>query len=516
AAARAAQIVRDNKLKTFGASMLDHAAKAFGVPAQGQAIAEGILLGLYSYDAYKTERDDKNKSELEAVTFFAPDNAVLDLKAGIATGEKLAAAVKLARDLVAAPAKDLTPAILADRAKKMASQHGIHCQILDEKAIQKHKMGALLGVAKGSLAVQPPRFIVLEYLPIRGAKPLVFVGKGITFDSGGISIKPAEGMEKMKYDMAGGAAVIGALQAIASLRLPVNVVGLIPATENMPGGDAIHPGDILTTMSGKTIEVINTDAEGRLILSDALTYAERYKPEAVVDLATLTGACVIALGHQAIGLLGNDQALMDKLKESGERTWERVWQLPLWEEYNDQIKSDLADMKNSGGRAAGTITAAAMLAKFTSEYRWAHLDIAGTAWEEKGRPYAPKGATGIGVRLLCELARMYSKVSANGTKGQNNQTAKSQTAKSPSAKAAATGRASKKPTAKSSAPPNKGTKLASSGSTAKTSVAKAQPLKAKPVATNGKVVAKKAASKLPAKAAATTRNGATKASAKKK
>jgi leucyl aminopeptidase len=234
------------------------------------------------------------------------------------------------------------------------------------------------------------------------------VGKGITFDSGGISIKPADGMEKMKYDMAGGAAVIGAMQAIAALKLPVPVIGLVPATENMPSGSATHPGDVLTALNGKTIEIVNTDAEGRLILADALAYASRYKPRGVVDLATLTSACVVALGQQAIGLLGNDQAWIDRVRAAGERANERAWQLPLWKEYNDQIKSDIADMKNSGGRPAGTITAAAMLAKFAEDYKWAHLDIAGTAWEDKGRPYTPKGATGVGVRLLVELVRAHA------------------------------------------------------------------------------------------------------------
>ncbi len=409
AAGRAAQLVRDYKFKTAGAPLADHAGAAFPARLHGQTLAEGILMALYDYGAYKTEREDAERPVFEAVTLFAPAAETAALKAGLADGERIAEAVALTRDLVSAPGSDMTPTILANRAKEMADKQGIKCQVLDEKAIDKLKMGALLGVARGAMEAQPPRFIVLEYLPVKGRKPLVFVGKGITFDSGGISIKPADGMDKMKYDMAGAGAVIGALKAIASLELPVNVVGLIPATENMPGGHAMHPGDILKTMSGKTIEVINTDAEGRLILADALSYAERYQPEVVLDLATLTGACVIALGNQAIGLMGNDQGLVDQILAAGERTWERAWQLPLWEEYSEQIKSDIADVKNGGGRPAGTITAAAMLAKFTGAYRWAHLDIAGTAWEDKGRAYVPKGATGIGVRLLVDLAREYAK-----------------------------------------------------------------------------------------------------------
>ncbi len=408
-AARAVSQAKNLKLSSVAIAMPDKGRLEADAVMIGEAVAEGALLGSYTFETYKTEKDkDEPAKCVERVLVLAGDHSEADLGKGIGQGEVIAAAVSFSRDLVQAPAKDLTPTVLADKARLMAEGAGLKCQILTEKEAEELKMGAFLGVAKGSLAAQPPRFIILEHLPNKDQKPVVFVGKGITFDSGGISIKPAEGMEKMKYDMAGGAAVIGAMKAIAALKLPVNIVALIPATENMPGGHAIHPGDILTTMSGKTIEVINTDAEGRLILSDALTYAERYQPEAVLDMATLTGACVIALGHQAIGILGNNQDLIDRVKAAGERTWERCWQLPLWEEYSDQIKSDIADMKNSGGRPGGTITAAAMLSKFTGKYPWAHLDIAGTAWEEKGRAYVPKGATGIGVRLLVEVARDYA------------------------------------------------------------------------------------------------------------
>ncbi len=406
-AGRVVSSAKDLKLKTAGTALPDPHRLEAGAQALGQALAEGALLGSYTYEAYKTEKDEPSPT-VETLAVFAGPHDADALRRGIKEGETISTAVCFTRDLVQAPAKDLTPTVLADKAKLMAQEVGVSCQILTEKEAADLKMGAFLGVAKGAMESQPPRFIVMEYLPNKGEKPLVFVGKGITFDSGGISIKPAEGMEKMKYDMAGGAAVVGAMRAIAALELPINVVGLVPATENMPGGHAIHPGDILTAMNGKTIEVINTDAEGRLVLADALAYAEKYDPEIVVDLATLTGACVIALGHQAIGILGNNQDLVDKVMAAGERAWERCWQLPLWDEYNDSIKSDIADMKNSGGRAGGTITAAAMLAKFTSKYTWAHLDIAGTAWEEKGRPYAPKGATGVGVRLLVELAKDYA------------------------------------------------------------------------------------------------------------
>jgi leucyl aminopeptidase len=238
-----------------------------------------------------------------------------------------------------------------------------------------------------------------------GKKPVVIVGKGITFDSGGISLKPREGMERMKDDMAGAAAVIGTMQAAAALKLPVSLVGLIPAAENMPDGRSYKPGDVVVTMSGKTVEINNTDAEGRMVLCDALHYAQRYKPKALIDLATLTGACLVALGTQASGIMGNDQGLLAALKRAGESTGERVWELPLWDEYGEAMKSDIADMKNSGGPHAGTVTAAWFLKQFVGTSKWVHLDIAGTAWEEKGKHYMPKGATGVGVRLLVEYLR---------------------------------------------------------------------------------------------------------------
>lgn len=373
----------------------------------GQALAEGAALATWHFSGYRTEVEEPPVDVERVQVVFEGDLAALE--AGLSAGHRIANAVRFSRDLVQAPPNEVTPSVLADRAAEMAATHGLTCTVLDEEQITELKMGAFLGVAAGSRGVQPPRFIILEHRPegVSG-DPLVFVGKGITFDSGGISIKPAEGMEKMKYDMAGAAAVLGAMQAIADLKLPVPVVALVPATENMPSGSATHPGDVLTAMNGKTIEIVNTDAEGRLILADALAYASRLKPRGVVDLATLTGACVVALGQQAIGLLGNDQGWIDLVQAAGERAFERAWQLPLWKEYSDQIKSDIADMKNSGGRAAGTITAAAMLAKFAEGYKWAHLDIAGTAWEDKGRPYQPKGATGVGVRLLVELARAHA------------------------------------------------------------------------------------------------------------
>jgi leucyl aminopeptidase len=265
-------------------------------------------------------------------------------------------------------------------------------------------MNALLSVASGSC--QPPKFIILEYRGGRkGRAPVALVGKGLTFDSGGISIKPSEKMDEMKSDMAGGAAVIGAIMAAHDLHLPVNVVGLIPATENLPGGKAYKPGDIIKSLSGLTIEVLNTDAEGRLILADALTYAGKFHPAAIIDIATLTGACIIALGDNVIALLGTDEKLKASLKAAAETTGERVWELPFWEEYHELIKSEVADYKNAGGRAGGTITAAAFLSKFVGPWPWVHLDIAGPAWLAKDKAYIPKGASGVGVRLFVRYLR---------------------------------------------------------------------------------------------------------------
>jgi leucyl aminopeptidase len=287
---------------------------------------------------------------------------------------------------------------------EIGGQYGIHCTILHQEELEKLGMGALLAVGQGSQ--HPPRMVVMEY---RGAgateKPTALVGKGITFDTGGISLKPGANMEMMKQDMAGGAAVLGAMQAAAALKLPVNLVGLVPLAENMPDGRAYKPGDVVTTLSGLTVEINNTDAEGRLILCDALHYAHRFTPAAIIDLATLTGACVVALGHNATGAMGNDPKLLSALAGAGEATGERLWELPLWEEYGDLMKSDIADLKNAGGPHAGTISAGWFLKQFVGTHKWAHLDIAGTAWEDKGRHYLPKGATGVGVRLLVKYLK---------------------------------------------------------------------------------------------------------------
>ncbi len=386
------------------ASMTAQVGKTEGV-GQAQAaalLAEGALLSLYTYDEFKAK--DPERREVKKLTLAVADKAGLDsARKAAKTAQVLAEAVCFTRDLVNAPANGMTPTILAARAKKAAKEAGFKCTVLEESDCKKLKMGAFMGVAKGS--EEPGKLIVMEYLGAKNRKalPVALVGKAITFDSGGISIKPVQGMEKMKYDMAGGAAVIGAMRAAATLRLPVNIVGLVAAAENLPSGSAYKPGDIVRAMNGKTVEIISTDAEGRMVMADALCYSERYKPRAIVDIATLTGGCVIALGEHAIGLMGNNAELIAALKEAGESTAERCWELPMWEEYLDSMKGDVSDLKNAGGREAQTIGAGKFLEEFVpKDTPWAHLDIAGTAWEEKGRPYIPKGARGTGVRLIAE------------------------------------------------------------------------------------------------------------------
>ncbi len=297
--------------------------------------------------------------------------------------------VALTKDLGNLPGNICTPTYLAEQATEFAKEYGATAKVLEAADMEELGMGSLLSVSRGSR--QPPKLIVLEHNGGReGEAPIALVGKGITFDSGGISIKPAAQMDEMKYDMCGAASVLGTLRAAAELQLPVNIVGLIPAAENMPGGDANKPGDVVTSMSGQTVEVLNTDAEGRLVLCDALTYAERFKPTSVIDIATLTGACVIALGSHASGLMGNSEPLARELLTAGKESYDRAWQLPLWSEYQKQLDTNFADMANIGGREAGTITAACFLSRFARKFKWTHLDIAGTAW--KGGK--AKGATG--------------------------------------------------------------------------------------------------------------------------
>ncbi len=407
AAAAAARAVRD--LGVTGMLLpLDFAPAKLSAYDTARALVEGLILGLYQFKEYKTKNNGNGGKPLTACTLLAGTAAGLtSAKKGAAHAEAVSRAVCLARDLVSRPSNTATPEHLARAAKTIAALHGIACTVLDGRQAEKLGMGAFFSVARGS--EEPARFIVLDYKPHtkKPAPAVVLIGKAITFDSGGISIKPAQGMEEMKTDMAGGAAVLGAMQAAAALRLPVHVIGIIPATENMPSGHALKPGDIIKAMSGKTIEIITTDAEGRLILADSLTYAQRYKPAAIIDLATLTGACIIALGHAASGLMGTDEKLIKKIQAAAEATGEKVWPLPLYEEYSEQLKSDVADIKNTGGRPAGAITAGCFLKEFAGTIPWAHIDIAGTAWAAKPLPYIPKGASGVGVRLLVELLEQW-------------------------------------------------------------------------------------------------------------
>ncbi|MDO9371253.1 MAG: leucyl aminopeptidase [Gammaproteobacteria bacterium] len=350
---------------------------------------------LYRFENHKSKKQAASKLHhitLATTERHKPADAVRALR----EGEAIAAGSSLARDLGNQPSNVCTPSYLAAQAKALQKAHKkIKVSVLEVKDMQRLGMGALLAVARG--AKEPAKFITLEYHGAKKTdKPIVLVGKGVTFDSGGISIKPAANMDEMKYDMSGAGSVLGTLAACATLTLPLNVVGVIPATENMPSGDAVKPGDIVTSLSGQTIEILNTDAEGRLILCDALTYSERFKPDVVIDIATLTGACVIALGKHPSGLLGNHAPLVHDLIQAGETSGDRAWELPLWDEYQDQLKTNFADMSNVGGREGGTITAACFLARFTKKFHWAHLDIAGTAWHSGDK----KGSTGRPVPLL--------------------------------------------------------------------------------------------------------------------
>jgi leucyl aminopeptidase len=357
---------------------------------------EGALLGLYTYRKYSKE---KNKKGMEGITILARSSKGLSRQ--LAWAKTVASAVCFARDLVNTPSNDMTPSHLAKAAFSL-KQKNLSVNVLEGKDARRLGMGCYLSVAKGS--DEPPKFIILEYKGAADA-PLVLVGKSVTFDSGGLSLKPSEGMEKMKYDMAGGAAVLGAVKIAAEFKLPVRLVGILPAAENLPGGSAAKPGDIVRAINGLTVEIVNTDAEGRLTLADAIAYAKRLKPRAIIDIATLTGACSIALGSEAIAMMGNDRALLEEVKESAEHTFERVWEMPLFEDYKDYIKSDVADIKNTGGRTGSLLASAYFLSEFAGKVPWVHLDIAGTAWTEKDRPYTPKGASGIGVRLLSNLLK---------------------------------------------------------------------------------------------------------------
>ncbi|MFC1956093.1 leucyl aminopeptidase [Chloroflexota bacterium] len=367
-----------------------------------QVVTEGALLGLYSFRKYITEKEDEH-GEIKHLFIAGNDKDKRLLEQGADKGKILAEATNLARDLVNEPANFMTPGQMAETARQLAKSYGLEVNVLERDQMKKLGMGALLGVAQGSQ--QPPKFIVLNYKGNNSSEvDLALVGKGITFDSGGISIKPSERMAEMKGDMAGGASVMAAITASARLKLKINVTAIIPATENLPSGSALKPGDILTAINGKTIEVLNTDAEGRLILADALGYAKKLDARFIIDVATLTGACWIALGDICTGAFANNQDLADKLIAAGVEAGEFIWQMPMYDEYKQQIKSEVADIKNIGGRHGGAITAAKFLAEFINDTPWVHMDIAGPSQSEKERGYLVKGASGVPVRSLVNLA----------------------------------------------------------------------------------------------------------------
>jgi leucyl aminopeptidase len=394
-AGRTAKKHRDAKIALFFPYTLPN----MDADATAVALADALAQSDYKYDPYITVKKEQKRIPIRA-TLIAPD---ADAKKLTAQAQAIAAAVETVRDLGNTPANVLTPSELATRAEEVCKRTGVKCTVYGKREITRMKMGGLIAVNRGS--VEEPRFVVMEYSPRKAKKHVALVGKGITFDSGGISIKPSEKMEEMKFDMCGAAAVIGIMEAVATLALPVKVTGIFAATDNLPSGSAYKPGEIITMMSGKTVEIVNTDAEGRMILADALHYASGLKPDHIIDYATLTGACVVALGGEAAGLFSTDDELAQKLIESGERVGERLWRLPVWDEYKDLIRSEWADMKNSGGRWGGAISAAVFLKEFVDCPSWAHLDIAGTAYAESENAREARGASGAGVRVTVDFLR---------------------------------------------------------------------------------------------------------------
>lgn len=406
AAALAAKFLDERGIASATVCLLDDAGDDAQARRRARHIAEAMQDALYRFD--QTKSGDAKPRELKRVTLLCARAHLAAAKRGLREGQAVAGGVQLARDCANLPGNICTPTYLAAEAKRLGKERGIAVTVLDEAAMEKLKMNSLLSVSRGSR--EPAKLIVMEYRGAvdgkngdngRGKKsgPVVLVGKGLTFDAGGISLKPAAAMDEMKFDMCGGASVLGALQAAAELQLNINLVGLVPCSENLPDGAANKPGDIVTSMAGTTIEILNTDAEGRLILCDALTYAERFKPAAVVDIATLTGACAVALGEHASGLFSDCDALADELLAAGQASGDRAWRMPVWDDYAKQLKSNFADLANIGGRYAGAVTAACFLKHFTAKFDWAHLDIAGTAWKSG----AAKGATGRPVPLLVEF-----------------------------------------------------------------------------------------------------------------
>jgi leucyl aminopeptidase len=403
---RRAAAVAARRAKGLGAGAMAFAAPAEFRPAVGaadlgQVAVEGAEQGAWFFDELKSADGDDKKPPLTALTVLAGAGEEAEVRRGADVGTAVAAGHVLARRLQFLPPNQCTPAFLAETAVGLGRTHGFTITVLDKAAIEAEGMGALLAVNQGSAT--EPRFIVLEYRGAGDAAPVALVGKGVTFDTGGISIKPAQAMEEMKYDMSGAAAVLGAMEMVGRLRPKLNVVAVIPSTDNMPGGRAVRPSDVVKALSGKTIEIVNTDAEGRLILADALSYVRRFKPSAVLDAATLTGGVIMALGHAVSAVMGNDEALIEEVRRAGERSGERVWPLPMYDEYRELNKSDIADVKNSGGRPAQSITAGWFLREFVNGYAWAHLDVAGTAYIGGDTPPMAKGPAGVPMRLFAEF-----------------------------------------------------------------------------------------------------------------
>ncbi|MBW1982545.1 MAG: leucyl aminopeptidase [Deltaproteobacteria bacterium] len=401
AVAVALKYSRERRLSTVAVPVIEQADFPAPVTDVAEACVLGGLLGSYQFTELRTAKKEEVR-ELKSLVLLA-ERRNRDLQAVVQRAEALAAGVYLTRNLVTLPANMATPRILANWAREVAEQGRMSFRVIEMEEARQLGMGAFLAVAQGS--EEPGLMVEMDYQPSGAAEPpVVLVGKGITFDSGGISIKPAKRMEMMKHDMAGAGAVIGVMKIVADLQLPLRVVALIPCTENLPSGKAYKPGDVIRSLSGQTIEVISTDAEGRLVLADAICYAERFRPQAIVDIATLTGACIVALGNGVTGIMGNNDNLIARVQEAAEKSGEKVWQLPLWDSYFDLLKSDITDMKNVGGREAGAITGGIFLKQFVPEkVPWVHLDIAGSAWEEKDKPLVPKGATGVPVQMLAKL-----------------------------------------------------------------------------------------------------------------
>lgn len=414
-AGTAARFLRGRNIKSFAI-----VSRAEGDAEKSAAASiEGAVMGLFEPDKYRTVEKEERVVERIVVHVEGADEEAL--KRGAERGRIIGESVNFTRELSNEPGGYLTPTDMADRARDIANEFGLNVDVLDEARMEQEGMGALLSVSHGS--EQPAKLIILKYVPRDAGVEedenlLAFIGKGITFDSGGISLKPGENMELMKYDMTGGATVLGAMRAIAQLKPSLTVLGVVPASENLPSGKATKPGDVVRAMSGKTIEVINTDAEGRLILSDAICYAKKLGAKRIIDMATLTGAVSIALGDVNTAILGTDQELINEVIEAGREVGEKFWQLPLDKEYTKQIKSDIADIKNVGGRKAGTITAAAFLKEFADGVSWAHLDIAGTAWGDDAKPYRSKGPTGVAVRTLINIVDREVAARANGSEPQ--------------------------------------------------------------------------------------------------